>query len=53
MNCACAYIGQNLLEDMAQLPDTDILFGIGIQKRYSQSYGWGADNYSYRGKDCF
>ena len=26
-----------------KLPDTDILFGIDIQKRYSLSYGWDAD----------
>ena len=26
-----------------KLPDTDILFGIDIQKRYSLSYSWDAD----------
>ena len=33
-----------------KLLDTDILFGIDIQNRYSLSYSWDAYNYSYKGR---
>ena len=36
-----------------KVPDTDILFATDIQKTYSLSYTWDADNYSYSGKAPF